>query len=111
MSTDSKTGAGFEKALLREGAGAGSQEQTQQASNEEAARQEEGWEEHPKPKQVKGAAPEAAGGQAAEGQRGSSDTAASEGGEKAPLSDQAPRGGVLNFQENGPVADLDPSQP
>ena len=84
--------------MPREGAGVGSHERTQQASKEEAASQEEDWEEHPKPKQVRGVAPGAAGGQAAEGQRGSGDTAASEGGENGPLSDQVPRGGALNFQ-------------
>ena len=60
VSTDSRTGDSPQGALPREGAGVGSQEQTQQASKEEAASQEEGWEGHPKPKQVKGAVPEAA---------------------------------------------------
>ena len=49
VSTDSRAGDSPQGALPREGAGVGSQEQTQQASKEEAASQEEGWEGHPKP--------------------------------------------------------------
>ena len=101
--TDSRTADSPQGALPREGAGVGSQERAQQASEQEAASQEEGWEGHPKPKQVKGAVPKAAGGQAAEGQEGSEGTAALEGGENGPLSDQVPKGGALNFQENGEV--------
>ena len=84
--------------------GAGSQGHTQQASDGEAASQEEGWGEHPEPKQVRGAAPEAAQCQVAEGHRGNGKAAASGVEENSPLSDQVPKGELLNFQASGEVA-------